>query len=113
MTSTRSDRLTIALGALLVALGVAETARVVAGEGVGWPLAFWFTSLVGGGVLILVGHLLSRRRRWLSFALVTLGCVAGANATLWTLLIPVAAAAVIALSFASATDDAEQHRHAN
>ena len=111
MSRSRSDLLTIGVGAVLVAMGTAETVRVlVSGDGV-WALAFWSISLVGGGTLVLLGRLLYHRRPWLAFTLVTLGCVAGANATLWTLVIPLAAIAVVALGYGKAKDIAEQpHR---
>ena len=110
MSRSRSDLLTIGVGAVLVAMGTAETVRVVvSGDGL-WALSFWFTSLVGGGALVLLGRLLYRRRPWLAFTLVTLGCVAGANATMWTLAIPLAAIAVVALGYARARDIAGQRR---
>jgi hypothetical protein len=39
-----------------------------------------------------------RHRPWLSFGLITVGCLAGAVATMWTLVIPLVALAVIVLA---------------
>jgi hypothetical protein len=77
----------ILLGGLLVAAGVAETVRLSSsGDG---GFAFWFGTLVGGGVLILVGTLLLSRRPTLGAVLTVIGCVAGLLPTLWTVVVPV------------------------
>jgi hypothetical protein len=90
-----TDILTVFLGVLYVVAGVAETVRaVVTGDG---GIPFWFGSLVGGGTLILVGALAFRHRPRLSGGLVTVGCLAGVLATMWTLVVPLAALAVIVL----------------
>jgi hypothetical protein len=90
-TGRFTDFLTIFLGILYIVAGIAETTRaVVSGDG---GIAFWFGSLVGGGALILLGHVLQRR------VLVTVGCLAGVIATAWTLLVPVIALVVIALAW--------------
>ena len=90
-----TDRLPVVLGGLYLVAGVAETIRVVSsGDG---GLAFWFGSLVGGGVLVLLGALGFRERPRLSAGLVTVGALAGMLATMWTLVVPVLAIAVIVL----------------
>ena len=66
---------------------------LVTGDG---GLLFWFGTLVGGGVVILVGQAV-RRRPGLSCGLVVTGAFAGAMATMWTLVVPVLAAAVVIL----------------
>ena len=66
-----------------------------AGDG---GIPFWFGSLVGGGAMVLLGALAFRHRPWLSFGLITVGCLAGAVATMWTLVIPLVALAVIVLA---------------
>ena len=77
----------LGLGGLLVAGGVAETVRVVtSGDG---GLAFWFGTLVGGGVLLLAGTLLIPTRPRLGCALTTAGCAAGLLPTMWTVVVPV------------------------
>jgi hypothetical protein len=91
------DILTICLGLLYIAAGIAETTRaVVSGDG---GIAFWFGSLVGGGALILLGQVLRRR------VLVTVGCLAGVIATAWTIVVPVIALIVIALAWRRTGED--------
>ena len=78
-------RLALVLGIVFILAGIAETARAIrSGDG---GLAFWFGSLCGGGALILVGTFSLSRRRWLSFTLTALGCIAAATATMWTLVL--------------------------
>ena len=75
------------LGVLLIAAGVAETIRVLrSGDG---GLAFWFGTLVGGGLLILVGTLLLPRRPLAGGVLTCLGCLAGLLPTMWTVVVPI------------------------
>ena len=75
------------LGGLLVAAGIAETVRLVrSGDG---GFAFWFGTLVGGGLLVLTGTLLLPRKPTHGFILTTIGCVAGLLSTAWTVVVPV------------------------
>ena len=61
----------------------------------------WVGFLVGGAVLMVVGHLgLPRGAR--SAVLVSLGAVMGGLPLFWTLVVPIAVAAVIACSIALA-----------
>ena len=84
------------LGCLLLAAGAAETVRVVrSGDG---GLAFWFGTLVGGGVLVLVGTLLLPGRPRTGFILTAIGCVAGLLPTMWTLIVPVMLVVLIVVS---------------
>lgn len=77
----------IGLGVLLVAAGVAETVRLTrSGDG---GLVFWFGTLVGGGLLILVGALLGPRRPRLGAVLTVMGCILGVIPTAWTVIVPV------------------------
>ena len=62
---------------------------------------FWIAFLVGGGALMLAGQLLAPAG-WLSAALVSLGATAGGLPLIWTIIVPVAVAAVIACSVALA-----------
>ena len=87
----------ILLGGLLVAAGIAETVRLVR-SGDGGP-AFWFGTLVGGGVLILFGTLLLPRKPVVGCVLTGLGCLAGLVPTMWTVVVPVL---VVALAIAAA-----------
>jgi hypothetical protein len=97
-----TDVLVILLGLLYVAAGIAETVRAVrSGDG---GIAFWFGSLVGGGLLILVGEAL-RWRPGLSTTLIGVGCLAGALGTMWTLVVPVVAVVVFVLVVARMEDD--------
>ena len=95
-----TDFLTIFLGVLYIAAGIAETTRaVVSGDG---GIPFWFGSLVGGGALILLGHILRRS------VLVTVGCLAGVIATAWTIVVPVLALIVIVLAWRRTGEDSSR-----
>jgi len=75
------------LGGLLVVAGIAETVRLTrSGDG---GFAFWFGTLVGGGLLILAGTLLLPRRPVAGGVLTAIGCVAGLLPTMWTVVVPV------------------------
>jgi hypothetical protein len=76
----------LALGALFVVFGVIEVVTHL--DDSAGALAFWGVSLVGGGAFVLAGTLLLPSRRTLGLTLLTIGAVVAANATLWTLLIP-------------------------
>jgi hypothetical protein len=89
-------RLALALGLTFILGGIAETARAVrSGDG---GLLFWFGSLCGGGALILVATFALSRRPWLAFGLTALGCIAAANATMWTLVFPLLATLLLVLA---------------
>ena len=96
MTRRRlTDILAVSLGGLYIVAGIAETTRaLVTGDG---GIPFWFGSLVGGGALILLGTLAPLGRPRLARGLVTAGCLAGILATMWTLVIPLFALAVVVL----------------
>jgi hypothetical protein len=61
----------------------------------------WLAFLVGGAALMLVGQL-AARAGWMSAGLVSIGAAAGGLPLFWTILVPIAVAAVIACSFALA-----------
>ena len=82
-------RLAFVLGVVFILLGIAETIRAIRSGDGGVP--FWFGSLCGGGALILVGTFSLSRRRWLAFSLTAGGCLAAANATMWTIVLPLLA----------------------
>ena len=90
--------LVITLSALYVAAGVAgpflfdwSTGRDVA----------WVSVLIAGAAVMLIGQFAVPRGR-ASAALVTIGALGGGFPLFWTLLVPIAVAAVIACSFALA-----------
>ena len=92
----------IALGGLLVVAGIAETVRLTrSGDG---GFAFWFGTLVGGGVLVLAGTLLRPRRPVPGFVVTTMGCVAGILPTAWTVLVPVLLVVLIVAAAKQTTD---------
>jgi hypothetical protein len=62
----------------------------------------WGIFLFGGAALIFLGQWLYGSRPVLSTTLVSIGTAAGAFALFWTLVVPLAAAVVIALGFALA-----------
>jgi hypothetical protein len=62
----------------------------------------WATFLGGGALLILLGHRVFRSSPTLAAILVSLGTIGGAFPLFWTILVPLAAAVLIALSFALA-----------
>lgn len=81
-------RVAVVLGVVFVLLGVVETVRDVTGGHGGY--IFWFTSLCGGGAAILVGVLKLTRRPAISAAAAIVGAAAGALATAWSLVVPLA-----------------------
>ena len=94
--------LVVFLGLLYVVAGIAETVRLVlTGDG---GFAFWFGTLVGGGMLILVGEALHPRYAGLAAWLIGGGCMAGVIGTWWTLVVPVLAVAVLVLALARLDD---------
>jgi len=60
-------------------------------------LAFWLPALLGGGTLVLIGVFRVTEPAWLSTLLVGGGLFAASLATAWTVLLPVAAAALFVL----------------
>lgn len=81
------------LGAVYVLLGAVETVRLtVTGDG---GFVFWFGTLVGGGALLLWGSRAGRPPA------VVVGALLGLPATAWTVVVPLAALAVVALTILS------------
>ena len=62
----------------------------------------WVAILLGGALLIVIGNRLLESSPPLSGTLVSVGAAAGAFPLFWLLIVPVAAAAVIALSISIA-----------
>ncbi len=78
----------VAVGVLLLALGVAETVRTLrSGDLSGLP--FWFGTLIGGGTCVLVGTLVADRRPGMGVAVTTVGCLVAILPTMWTVVVPV------------------------
>ena len=59
---------------------------------------FWFGSLCVGGALILIGTFALSRKIWLSFSLTAIGSLGAANATMWTIILPLLAAVLLFLA---------------
>jgi hypothetical protein len=66
--------------------------------GDGGRLAFWFLSLWAGGALILICTFVITQRPWLSLTLVAIGCLTSTIATMWTLILPILAIALLVLT---------------
>nr|WP_300051132.1 hypothetical protein [uncultured Nocardioides sp.] len=95
--------LTLGLGVLYVAAGLAESVRAVtSGDGGLW---FWFGTLVGGGALVLSGMAVSSRHPNVGRTLICVGSMMGVLATGWTLVVPLVAVAVVVLNLQKPTSD--------
>ena len=93
--------LTLGLGLLYVAAGIAESVRAVtSGDGGLW---FWFGTLVGGGALVLSGMAVSSRHPNVGRTLVCVGSMMGVLATGWTLVVPLIAVTVVVLNLQKPT----------
>lgn len=87
------------VGIVFIALGVVEVAvRVLSSDPIDTDaVVYWFVALCGGGTLVLLGSSVITRPGW-ALAAVVLGCLMGMIATIWTLVLPVAALALVILS---------------
>ncbi|HXG75417.1 MAG TPA: hypothetical protein VNJ53_02475 [Gaiellaceae bacterium] len=65
-------------------------------------LVFWLVFLCAGAALMLAGQLALPVSTWPSALLVSLGAAAGGLPLFWTILVPIAAATVMACSIALA-----------
>lgn len=98
VTTTRNLVLTLSALYLLAAIAGAvlldfDTTRSV---------VVWFGFLCSGAVLMLIGQLASNYPGRVSALLVSIGAVLGGLPLIWTIIIPVAVATVIACSLALA-----------
>lgn len=59
---------------------------------------FWVVVLISAAVLLLAGLLVANRSRWAAAALVSIGALAGAVVIFWSIVIPLAAIALVVLS---------------
>jgi len=64
----------------------------------------WAALLLGGAALMIVGQL-AASSGWLSATLVSVGAAGGGLSLFWTIIVPVAVAAVVACSIALARRD--------
>jgi hypothetical protein len=102
----RTSRLSTAILILGGLLALAYLAGAVLGgllidwedDGGADDRVFWMSFLIGGFVLLLAGLLLANRSRSLAAALISLGAIAGAIPTVWTIVIPLAAIALVVLT---------------
>jgi short subunit fatty acids transporter len=87
------------VGIVFIALGVVEVAvRVLSSDPIDTQaVVYWFVALCGGGTLVLLGAFVISRPGW-ALAAVVIGCLMGMIATTWTVLLPVAALALVVLS---------------
>lgn len=88
--------LTLGLGVLYVVVGVAETIEEVSSdEDVMWS---WWGTIVGGGVLVLVGAAVTSRHPNVGRGLVCVGSLLGIPVTMRTMVVPLLAVIVVLLT---------------
>ena len=100
VTRARAARwLAWGVGILFILLGFVEVAvRLLSTEPIdAEAVVFWFVTLCGGGTLVLLGSFVISRPGW-ALAAVVIGCLMGMLATAWTLVLPLAALALVGLS---------------
>jgi len=87
----------LVLGGVFLAFGVLEV--VTHRDDSAAALAFWGVSLLGGGGLVIAGTLLLGVHRRTALALLTIGALLAANATVWTLVLPLVTVYVVVRAF--------------
>lgn len=92
-----SRRLGFALGGTYLVFGVLEV--ITHRTDTTGAIAFWSLSLLGGGGLVVAGTVLRPDHRTAGLTLLTVGAIAGLNATLWTVLVPVLALVTLAAAY--------------
>lgn len=101
MTSVRASRIHRGLIAALVTIYiVAAVAGLFVGSDDTGDKALWILFLGGGAALILIGAFVRSLPPSLCVSLVSVGAIAGGIALLWTVLVPLAAAILVAMTFA-------------
>ena len=87
--------------ALAAVFAIAALIGLLADWGVG-ETVFWVAFLLGGALMIVLGNRIFDASPALAGILVSVGAAAGAFALFWLIIVPLAAAVVIALSVALA-----------
>lgn len=89
--------LTLVIGTVFVVFGFIEvTVQLRSSEGVdGAAVGFWAVTLIGGGALVLLGVLVLPEASWWRFIAIAIGCLFGIVATVWTIVLPIAALLVV------------------
>ena len=98
MSSQRVSRLHRGLVAALVTVYI--SAAII---GIFWEAVddkeLWVVLLAGSAVLLVAGTMLRRAPSWLSVGLVSLGAIVGGVVLLPTIVVPLAAALLVGLTF--------------
>ncbi len=100
MSSVRASRIHRGLIASLVTIYlIACIVGLFADSGSTGERVLWILFLGGGAALILIGAFVKRLPPSVSVVLISMGAVAGGIALLWTVLVPLAAAILVAMTF--------------
>jgi hypothetical protein len=98
MTSQRVSRLHRGLVAALVTIYVASAIAGLFSDSIGNKV-LWVILLGGSAALIVAGTVLRKAPPWISVGLVSVGAIVGGVLLLWTLVVPIAAALLVGLTF--------------
>jgi hypothetical protein len=98
MTSATVSRIHRGLTAALVSCYVAA-AIVGVFAGVIGNKVLWVVLLCGAAAFIVVGSMVRKAPRWLALGLISVGAIVGGVLLLPTVLVPIAAAILVALTF--------------
>ncbi|MBA2741777.1 MAG: hypothetical protein H0U46_07185 [Actinobacteria bacterium] len=98
MTSQRVSRIHRGLIAALVSIYIA-----FAIVGIFWDFVdgkvLWVVILGGAAAAIVIGAVVRNAPWWISVGLISVGAIVGGVVLLWTILVPLAAAVLVALTF--------------
>jgi hypothetical protein len=64
----------------------------------GGDRGFWIGFLLAAAAFLAVGLWAARRSRWLAVALLAIGAILGSLPTFWTVIVPIAALALVVLA---------------
>jgi hypothetical protein len=106
MTYGRVLQITRILGLVLAGIYIIAALAGLLADFSPQDTVLWVGFLGGGAVLILLGQYAVKLSAWLSAALVSIGAAAGGFPLFWSIVVPLAAAVLIALSFAVARQPA-------
>jgi hypothetical protein len=98
MTSQRVSRLHRGLVAALVTIYIAAAVGGIFTDEFG-NKELWVVLLLGAAALIVVGTVLRRAPTWLSVGLVGIGAIVGGLLLVWTILVPIASALLVGLTY--------------